>query len=47
MPRAIDKLIGDHELQWFVLFFERSDRRNRKDAIDPQLFESINVRAEV
>jgi formylglycine-generating enzyme required for sulfatase activity len=47
MPRAVDKLIGDYELQWFVLFFERSDRRNRKNALDSQLFESINVRAEV
>jgi len=47
MPRAVDKLIGDYELQWLVLFFERSDRGNRKDAIDSQLFKSINVCAEV
>ena len=47
MASAIEELIGDHEIEWLVLFFQRSDRGDRKDAFDAELLETVNVGAEI
>ncbi len=45
MPRAIDKLVGNHEIQWLVLFLQRSYRRERQNALDAELLEAMNIGA--
>src|SRR3984957_11689692 len=47
MPRAIEKLIGNHKLQRFMLFLQRSHGRNRNDPLHPELFEPVNIRAKI
>ncbi len=44
---AIDELVGDDELQRLVFFLERADGRDRENALDAELFEAVNVGAEV
>src|SRR6267143_118476 len=47
VPRTIEKLVGNYEVEWLVLFLERTHRRHRHDALDAKLFESVNVGAEI
>ena len=47
VPRAIEELVGNHEVERLVLFLERADRRDRNDSLHAQLFEAIDIRAEV
>ena len=47
MPRSIEKLIGDDEVQRLMFFLQRSDSRDGNDALDPQLLEPVNVGAKV
>src|SRR5579863_2949633 len=47
MTGAVEELIGYHELEWLVLFLERSDGRNGDDPLDAELLESVNVGAEI
>ena len=47
MTGAVEKLGRDHEIERLVLFFQRTDGRNRNDALHSQLFEAINVGAEI
>ena len=45
--RAIDELIGDHEIARRMLFPQATDGAEREDPFDAQFLESINVGAEV
>src|ERR1035441_1688911 len=45
MPGAIDELIGNHEIQRLVLLLQRTHRRQRKNALHPELLESVNIGA--
>ncbi len=45
--RAVEKLVGDHELQRRMFFLQRSHRAERHDALDAQRLESVNIRAKV
>src|SRR6267154_1563897 len=47
MARAIKKLIRDHKIQWLVFFFQRTNGGNGNNPLDSQLFESVDIRAEV
>ena len=47
MAGTIEELIGDYEIQRLVLFLQRSDRGNGNDPFDAELFESVNVGAEI
>ena len=47
MAGAVEELVGDHEVERLVLFLQRADRGNRNDALDSQLLEAVNVRAEI
>jgi hypothetical protein len=47
MPRAVEELIGDDELQRLMLFLERSDSGNGYDALHAELFEAMNIGAEI
>ena len=47
VPGAIEKLIGDDEIQRLMFFFQRSHRGNGNDAVDTKLLETVNVGAEV
>src|SRR5579863_820706 len=47
MTGAVEELIGYHELEWLVLFLERSDGRNGDDTLDAELFESMDVGAKI
>ncbi len=47
MPRAIDELIGNHEFERLMLFFQRSDGGDRKNSLNAELFEPINIRTEI
>ena len=47
MKGAVDELVGHHKIGGLVLFLERSDGRDREDALDAQLLEGVNVGAEV
>src|SRR5579864_7572789 len=47
MAGAIEKLVWNHEIQRLVLFFERTNGRNGDDALDTELFEAMNIGAEV
>ena len=44
---AVEELVGNDELQRLVLFLQRTNRRDRQNALDAELFESINVGAEI
>ena len=44
---AIDKLIGNHEIERLVLFFERSDRAQRQNALHAQRLESVDIGAKI
>src|SRR6185437_3580685 len=44
---AVDELIGDDEIRGLVLFLQRTNRGNGKNALDAQFFESEDVSAEV
>ena len=45
--RAVDELIGDHEIARLMLFLQDADGAEREDPFDAQFLESINVGAEV
>ncbi len=47
MPSAVKELVGDHEVERLMLFFQRTDRRHGNDALDSQLLESVNVGAKI
>src|SRR5258708_13050262 len=47
MPRAIDELIGNHEFERLMLFFQRSDGGDRKNSLNAELFEPIIIRTEI
>ena len=44
---AVDELVGDDEVSGPVLFFERADGGERKDARDAEFFEGVEVGAEI
>jgi hypothetical protein len=46
-PGAIKELIGNHHVEWRVLFLQRTNRRRRKDTFHPEQFHAVNVGAEV
>ena len=45
--RAVEKLVGDHEIERPVLLLERADRAERNDPLHAQLFDAVDVGAEV
>ena len=45
--RAIEELIGDHEFERPMLFFERAHGTERYDALHAQRFHAVNVGAEI
>ena len=45
--RAVDELIGNHEIQRLVLFLERAHRAERKNALHAQRFHAPDVGAEI
>src|ERR1017187_579439 len=47
MAGTIEELIGDDEVQRFMLFFQRSDGGNGNDAVYSQLLEAVNVGTEI
>ena len=47
MEGAVDELVGHDEIGGLVLFLERAHGRDRKDALDAELFEGVDVGAEV
>ena len=47
MKRAIDELVGNHEIRRLVLFLERADGRDRENPLDAKLFEGVDVGTEV
>jgi hypothetical protein len=47
MEGAIDELVGDDEVSGLVLFLERADGGDGEDALDAELFEGVDVGAEV
>jgi len=47
MAGAVEELVGNHELQRFVLFLERSNGRDGDDALDAELLESVDIGAEI
>ena len=47
MARAIEKLVRNNEIQRLVLFLQRPHSRDRNDALDPKLLESMNVCAKI
>ena len=47
MEGAIDELVGNNEIGGLVLFLQRADSRDRNDALHPEFFERVNIRAEV
>ena len=47
MAGAVEELIGDHEIQRLVFFFQRPHGGNRNNPVDTKLFEAMNVRAEI
>src|SRR5208337_3188807 len=47
MASAIEKLVGDDEVQRLMLFLQRSDCGDRNDALDSKLFEAVNIGAEI
>jgi len=46
-PGPIVKLIGQNDIQRLQLFFERTDSACRKNPLRAQLFESVDIRAEL
>ena len=44
---AIEKLVGNHELQRLVLFLQRSHGGDGNDPFHAQLLEAINIGAEI
>ena len=47
MAGAVEKLVGDHELQRLVLFLQRSDGGDGNDPLHAELLEAVNVGAEI
>ena len=47
MEGAVDELIGDDEVGGLVLFFERADGGDGKDALDAEFLEGVDVGAEI
>ncbi len=47
MEGAVDELVGNDEVGGLVLFLERADGGDGEDALDAELFEGVNVGAEV
>ena len=47
MEGAVDELVGNHEVCWLVLFFQRADGGDGEDALDAELFEGVDIGAEV
>ena len=47
VARTIEELVRNDEIQGLVFFLQRTHGRDRDDSIDSQLFESVNVRAEI
>src|SRR5579872_241819 len=44
---AVEELVRNNEIERLVLLFEGSDGRDRDDALDAELLESVNIGAEV
>src|SRR6185437_12169375 len=44
---TVKKLIGDHEVEGPVFFFQRADGAERDYPFDAELFEAVNVGAEI
>src|SRR5439155_27192341 len=44
---TIVKLVRNNKFEWLVFFLQRADSRNRKDALDTKLFESIDIGTEI
>ena len=44
---TVDELVGDDEVGRLVLFLERANRGHGNDALDAELFECVEVGAEV
>ena len=47
VPGAVEKLVRDHEIERLVLFLQRTDRRNRNNALHSQLLKAVNVGPEI
>ena len=47
MKGAVDELIGNDEVGGLVFFLERADGGDGDDALDAELFEGVDVGAEV
>src|SRR5579863_3695582 len=47
MTGAVEKLIGDYELERLMLFFERPHGGDRNDALHPELLKTVDVGAKV
>ena len=45
--RAIEELIGDHEVERLVLFLETAHGARREDVLDAEQLEAVDVRAEI
>src|SRR5262249_5065432 len=47
VPRAVEELIRNHELQRRVLFLQRPDGRQRNDALHSELLKAVDIRPEI
>src|SRR5438270_14091089 len=47
MPRAVEALVGNYELECVVVCLERPHGRNGDDALHSQLLEAMNVGAKI
>src|ERR1700722_7412368 len=47
VPRAVEELVGNDEIERLMLFLQRAYGRYRDNALYSQLFEAVNVRAEI
>src|SRR5262249_54807044 len=47
VERAVNELVGDHEVSGLVFFLEGAHGRNRNNAFHTQLFHAMNVGAKV
>ena len=47
MAGAVEELVGDDEVERLVLFLQRTDRRDRNDALHAELLETVDVGAKV
>ena len=47
VPGSIEELVGDHEVQRLVFFFQRTNRGHGDDPLHTQLLEAVYVRAKI